>query len=80
VARAAIALLGMGGTPLRATAAEAALVGATPDPDAVREVARLAVADLDPPADIHASADYRRSVGAHVVGRALSTALERARG
>jgi carbon-monoxide dehydrogenase medium subunit len=77
VTRAAIALLGMGSTPLRASAAEAALVGATAEVD-LHEIAQLAVADLDPPEDIHASTHYRRSVGAHVVERALRTALERA--
>lgn len=78
VTRAAIALLGMGGTPLRASAAEGALIGTTPSADDLGEIGRLAVADLDPPADIHASTQYRSSVGAHVVERALRTALERA--
>jgi carbon-monoxide dehydrogenase medium subunit len=76
VSRAAIALLGMGSTPLRASAAEAALVGAAPSAPDLGEIAQLAVADLDPPEDIHASSLYRRSVGAHVVERALTRALE----
>jgi carbon-monoxide dehydrogenase medium subunit len=76
VARAAIALLGMGSTPLRAPVAESALVGTTPSASDVGEIAELAVRDLDPPEDIHASSLYRRSVGAHVVARALSAALE----
>jgi carbon-monoxide dehydrogenase medium subunit len=76
VSRAAIALLGMGSTPLRAAAAETALVGTSPSATDLGEIAQLAVADLDPPEDIHASALYRRSVGAHVVTRALSAALE----
>ncbi|MBM3672011.1 MAG: xanthine dehydrogenase family protein subunit M [Actinobacteria bacterium] len=80
VTRAAIGLLGMGGTPLRAAAAEQALVGTAPTDDELTEIGRLAVADLDPPADIHASTEYRSSVGAHVVKRALRTALERAGG
>ncbi|MEX2267231.1 MAG: xanthine dehydrogenase family protein subunit M [Acidimicrobiia bacterium] len=76
VARAAIALLGMGSTPLRASAAEAAMAGTTPSAADLGEIAQLAVADLDPPEDIHASSQYRRSVGAHVVARALGAALE----
>jgi carbon-monoxide dehydrogenase medium subunit len=76
VTRAAIALLGMGATPLRAAAAEAALVGAAPSATDLTEIGQLAVADLDPPEDIHASSLYRRSVGAHVVARAIGAALE----
>jgi carbon-monoxide dehydrogenase medium subunit len=66
----------MGATPLRAAAAEAALVGAAPGAADLTEIGQLAVADLDPPEDIHASSLYRRSVGAHVVARALGAALE----
>jgi aerobic carbon-monoxide dehydrogenase medium subunit len=80
VDRAAIALFGMGSTPLRATAAETALQGGEGTPEALAEVGQLAVADLDPPEDIHASTSYRRRVGAHVVARALTSALENARG
>jgi len=80
VRRAAISLLGMGPTPLRADAAEAALVGTTPVAADLSAAAELAVRDLDPPVDVHASAAYRTSVGAHVVERALSSALEEARG
>jgi carbon-monoxide dehydrogenase medium subunit len=80
VARAAIAMFGMGSTPLRATEAEAALTGsAVADVDG-DEVGRVAVAATDPPADIHASASYRRSVGAVVVARALRRAIEEASG
>lgn len=79
VQRAAITLLGMGSTPLRATAAEQALVGSSGDASALAEIAQLAIADLDPPEDIHASSRYRRSVGAHVVQRALADALQEAR-
>jgi carbon-monoxide dehydrogenase medium subunit len=79
IGRAAIALLGMAGTPVRASAAEAALVGANPSSADLTEIAQLAVADLDPPEDIHASSRYRHDVGAHVVARALAVALEAAR-
>ena len=39
------------------------------------EIGRLAVADTDPTADVHASAEYRKHVGAHLVERALDRAL-----
>jgi carbon-monoxide dehydrogenase medium subunit len=65
----------MGSRPLRAAAAEAA-VGQV---DAA-EVGRLAVADLDNvPSDLHGSAEYRAQVGAVVVERAVTRALEEAR-
>ncbi len=76
MSRAAIALLGMASTPVRASAAEAALVGTTPSAADLEEIARLAVDDLDPPEDIHASSRYRHDVGAYVVKRALTAALE----
>jgi carbon-monoxide dehydrogenase medium subunit len=71
--RTAISLFGMGPTPIRATAAEAAAAGgASPE-----EIGRLAVDDLeDVPADVHGSADYRRHVGAVVVARAWRRAKE----
>ena len=79
IERCAIALFGMGSTPVRAPAAEAALIGRAGDETELTEAARLAVRDLDPPDDVHASARYRHSVGAHVVRRGLTRALEEAR-
>jgi len=78
VVRAAIALLGLGSLPLRASAAEAAIVGSAPSAVDLTEIGRLAVADIAPLTDIHASGEYRRTVGAHVVARSLSAALARA--
>lgn len=78
VTRAAIALFGVSSTPVRAARAEAALTAAGVDVD-VREVGRLAAADLDPTDDVHASGAYRREVAAVAVARALSEALEEAR-
>lgn len=68
IVRAAIALFGVGPTPLRAHAAEAALTGGA---DAA-EVAALAVRGADPNDDIHATADQRRAMAAAVVRRALA--------
>jgi carbon-monoxide dehydrogenase medium subunit len=79
VRRCAIGLLGLGPTPLRATAAEQA---ATSDARAIdpEELGRLAVADLtDVPSDLHGSADYRRRVGAAMVSRAWRDAITEAR-
>jgi carbon-monoxide dehydrogenase medium subunit len=78
VVRATVALLGLGSSPVRAAEAETAIVGRAPSTDDLAEIGRLAVADLDPPTDIHASREYRRAVGAHVVARGLEAALARA--
>jgi carbon-monoxide dehydrogenase medium subunit len=78
VHRAAIGMFGMGATPLRASAAEADLSGASADGIDSEQLGRAAVADLDPPSDIHATGAYRRSVGAHVVARAVRRAVQEA--
>jgi carbon-monoxide dehydrogenase medium subunit len=75
VARCAIGLLGLGPTPLRATVAEHAAVGAKPDLDA-EELGLLALSDLtDVPSDLHGSARYRARVGAAMVTRAWNDAI-----
>jgi carbon-monoxide dehydrogenase medium subunit len=79
VNRSAIAMFGMGSTPLRATAAEAAMAGSAIADFDLEDVGRAAVSESDPPGDIHASTAYRRSVGAVVVARALAKAIEEAR-
>jgi len=78
VRRAALGLLGMGGTPLRALAAETAIVGRAPNASDLDEIAALAVADLAPPDDVHGSSAYRKRIGAHLVRRTLARALEEA--
>ncbi|MDI6773222.1 MAG: hypothetical protein QME77_11650 [bacterium] len=45
----------------------------------VTEMARIVQNRLDPPADIHASADYRRHVAGVLAGRAALQAAERTR-
>jgi aerobic carbon-monoxide dehydrogenase medium subunit len=79
VERCGIGLIGLGGTPLRASAAEALVVGTAPgDVDPV-EVGRAAVGDLTSiPGDLHGSPDYRARVGATMVARAVRRALEEA--
>ena len=74
-----IVLTGMADRPVRATAAEAALVGVTSGADAFEAAGREAIRGLDPSTDIHASAAYRLHVGAVLVKRALTEATERAR-
>jgi carbon-monoxide dehydrogenase medium subunit len=74
VDRAVIALFGVGGTPVRAVGAEQALTqGATLD-----EVAAAAMVEIDPSGDLHASAEYRRTVAGVLVGRAVARAVAEA--
>jgi carbon-monoxide dehydrogenase medium subunit len=74
VSRCAISLFGVGSTPVRATAAEDAVLGRADVP--ADEVGRLAVAGLtDVPADLHGSAAYRTQVGAAMVARAWTDAI-----
>jgi len=80
VAQARIGLFGVGDRPMRAVAAEAALVGAPASADTFATAATDAVADLDPAADTHGSSAYRRHLAGVVVRRALTTAAERAGG
>jgi aerobic carbon-monoxide dehydrogenase medium subunit len=82
VDRAGISLFALGSTPLRAAAAESALIGWSAsdlDDDALEEVARLATEDIEPPADIHASSRYRSLVGRRLAARALQSAAKEAR-
>jgi carbon-monoxide dehydrogenase medium subunit len=78
VERAAIGLMGMDVTPIRAREAESALVGARPELDNLAEIAAIAVAAASPTDDVHASARYRSNVGAVMVERSLRSAIEEA--
>ena len=80
VSRVGLSFLGMAPTPVRARQAEQALLGTSPSASDLEEIGRLAVADTEPTADVHASAEYRKHVGAHLAVRALDRALGAARG
>lgn len=74
VDQARVVLTGMADKPVRALAAETALVGNPPTPASFEAAAALAAADLDPPSDLHGSAAYRRHVATVLVGRSLEQA------
>ena len=75
-----VALGCVAAVPVRATAVESALAGASVDEAAARAAVEGLGATLDPPADVHASADYRRSLAETSVVRAVLQAAERATG
>jgi carbon-monoxide dehydrogenase medium subunit len=62
---------------VRIAAAEAALDGRSPDEALFEEVAAKAAEAVDPPADVHADAAYRRDLVRALTRRALSAAARR---
>lgn len=80
ISRCGIGLLGLGSTPVRASAAEHAVLGRPVDDITPQQIGELAMADLDDvPADLQGSAAYRTRVGAAMVGRAWTQAIQEAR-
>jgi carbon-monoxide dehydrogenase medium subunit len=69
-----IGLLSVGDTPVLAEAAMRELTGADLTGDAIDSAAAAAARDLDPPSDLHASAEYRRHLARVLVGRAVRQA------
>lgn len=76
IRQARVAIGGAGPTPVRATACEAHLrdKGRT----GVEGAASIAGDEVEPVPDIHGTADYRRHLTRALVGRALTTAIDRA--
>jgi carbon-monoxide dehydrogenase medium subunit len=71
-----VGLTHMGSTPLRATATEAALRGGGLDGDSIARAAEQAAEGTDPPADLNATADYKRHLARVLAKRALTAAAE----
>jgi len=78
--RCALALTGVGPTPVVPREAGNALVGVTPTPDAIAEVGRRVSAIVRPESDLHASSDYRTHLAGLLTERALTRCVERTRG
>ena len=73
VAESRIGLTNMGSTPVRASAVESALSGAS-DLAAVRAAAQSAADGTNPPSDLGAKADYRQHLAKVLTGRAVAAA------
>lgn len=73
-----IALFGADETPVRATAAETALTGVTPTPEAIAAAAATACDGLNPMTDLHGSAAYRRHLAGVLIRRVVDAAVARA--
>jgi CO/xanthine dehydrogenase FAD-binding subunit len=79
ISEARLALAGVSDVPARASAAEDLLTGERPSAELFEEAARGAVADLDPPGDLHGSPEYRKAVAGALVRRGLRAAADNAR-
>jgi len=78
VAAVRIALTNVGPTPLKATAAEACLLGKPLNEAKLNEAARLAMALCDPSADQRGDVGYKTAMCGEMTRRALGAALARA--
>ena len=79
VARAALALCGVGVTPVRLTNAEQLLLGQQPSPE-IFHAAAAAAGEVEAMADAYVSAAYRQRLAKVLAERALAIAVQRATG
>lgn len=74
-----VGVTGVSAKAYRAISVEKVLRGEKASPKILEEAARHAAEDVEPLADIHASAEYRREMASVIARRALARAFERAR-
>ncbi len=80
-AAARLVYLSAGDTPMDAPEAASSLVGSPVTADSIRAAAAHATSsEIEPTADIHATADYKRHLAGVLTERALRSAAARARG
>jgi CO/xanthine dehydrogenase FAD-binding subunit len=73
-----LALCGVGETPVDVSDAAASLIGQRATSQAIEAVAAEVREAIDPPGNVHASADYQRHITGVLTRRAIATAHERA--
>jgi carbon-monoxide dehydrogenase medium subunit len=76
IAEARLVFFGVGTKPVRARAAEAALIGQRADAMALAAAGRALDGDLDPPGDIHGSPALRRHLARVLLARVVSRLAE----
>lgn len=74
VERAALAFFGAGSTPVRVSDAEAVLIGSAPGPTVFEDAAAVVRDGLEPPSDVHGTANYRRHLAGVLTHRGLTAA------
>ena len=80
VKSAGIGLVNVGSTAIRAKKAEAALVGNMPDDKTIAAAAQAASGESQPTGDLRGPAEYKRDVVRVLTGRAIRSAVARAKG
>lgn len=80
ISQAGIGLTSVASHNLKATEAEAMLVGQTPSTELFAEAANAAAAACDPESDVRGPAEYKRDLVRVYTRRGLATALEQANG
>jgi aerobic carbon-monoxide dehydrogenase medium subunit len=80
VASARVAFTGVGEFATRSPAAERALVGAAPDASSIDRAAAAGAAAVEPRADLQGGVEYKRHLAQVVARKAITRAVERARG
>ncbi|MFW9928078.1 MAG: FAD binding domain-containing protein [Candidatus Thorarchaeota archaeon] len=78
--RAGIGLTNVGSVPIKAKNAENFLVGKNLDMNTINEAAKLAAEESNPNADLRGSVEYKKAMVKELTKRALTKALERAKG
>ena len=79
-AKAGVGLTNVGMTPIKATKTEAFLAGKTLDEATIKQAAETAASESQPTDDLRGSADYKRDLVRVLTARALTRALDRAKG
>jgi CO/xanthine dehydrogenase FAD-binding subunit len=79
-ADARLVFLAVGGGPLVATRAAAALAGQTPGDAAIEAAAEAAAGEIEPTGDVHATAEFKRHLAKVLSKRVLRRAFARAAG
>jgi carbon-monoxide dehydrogenase medium subunit len=80
ISDASVVLCAVGPRPHRASASEQLLRGSEPSDELIGQAAQRAVDGLEPGADIHGGTEYRIRVARAQARRALTLAIQRARG
>lgn len=75
---AAVSMSGVASTPLRLRDVEEHIIGTAFDPAALARAQEMAREELAPVDDLHATADYRRSVGCYIAVQTISDAYQHA--
>jgi carbon-monoxide dehydrogenase medium subunit len=75
-----VGMCGVGSTTLRATGAEEALKGQSPDEELYRRAGEAAAEECDPPDDARGTPEYKRDLVRVLLVRAMEQAVGRARG